>query len=786
MGSNNMRFAAALCGAAILFGSVAIPTAEVPSAVVYAASTVVFTESGGFFESAYCQWAPVDQAEGYNVYCNGTRIDSMLIRQYNGYYRADAVGLAAGGYTMKVVPVISGGEDASKAAEVNVTVTVHDREGFAFTNGKAMGAYNADGTLKANAIVIYVTDANKDSVTAEIDPDGKGVQTIQGVQNIITAYKKGKESRPMAIRFIGNITDPGNMAKGDLLVDTVTAGMTLEGIGNDATMNGFGIVLKNCVNVEVRNLGFMNCNSDEGDNCGLQQGNSYCWVHNCDFFYGDAGSDADQVKGDGALDTKKSHHVTHSYNHFWDNGKCNLQGANGSDTSNYITYHHNWYDHSDSRHPRVRVATVHVYNNYYDGNAKYGIGSTTDSDIFAENNYFRNCNKPMIISTQGSDTENTLSGETGGMIKAFGNVIVGAGTYKPYSQSSSDFDCYDASSRTEQVPSSVKATNGGATYNNFDTASDMYSYSVDAAEDVPAIVEAWAGRINGGDFQWDFDNSTEDSNSSVIPELKAALVGYDDAIVAIGSGSYIGTTPDPIVTGTTTSGTSTSTTTTTTTTNSGAVTDPIVTSGYIHNFTEHGTSSSFYSITGNLSDSKGSMNYGGLNLTTCLKMESATNIGFTTTTAATLTLVMQNGTSFKVDGNAYNVPTDGVFTMELAAGTHTITKGDGSVFLYYMAVNLGDAPASSTTTTSTTTTTTTTTATETTSEPTPAATLAGDVNCDGFVKIGDVILLNRFMAEDATAIISATGMANADADGIAGVGSGDAVAILKMLASLEA
>lgn len=766
MRTNNMRIAAILCGTAMLFGSVAMPTAEVSTTVVYAASTVAFTESGGFFESAYCQWTPVDQAEGYNVYCNGTRIDSMLIRQYNGYYRADVVGLAAGSYTMKVVPVIGGSEDVSKANEVNVTVVSHDREGYAFANGKALGAYNADGTLKSNAIVIYVTDANKDSVTAEIDPDGKGVQTITGVQNIIAAYKKGKETRPMAIRFIGNITDPANMPKGDLMIDTVTAGMTLEGIGNDATMNGFGIVLKNCVDVEVRNLGFMNCDSDEGDDCGLQQGNSYCWVHNCDFFYGDAGSDADQVKGDGALDTKKSHHITHSYNHFWDNGKCNLQGANASDTSNYITYHHNWYDHSDSRHPRVRVATVHVYNNYYDGNAKYGIGSTTDSDIFVENNYFRNCKKPMLISTQGSDTEKTLSGETGGMIKAYGNVIIGAGSYQPYSQSNDDFDCYDASSRTEQVPSSVKATNGGATYNNFDTASDMYSYSVDAAEDVPAIVEAWAGRINGGDFQWDFDNSTEDSNSSVIAELKAALNSYDDAIVSIGNGSYIGTTPDPIVTGTTTS--STSTTTTTTTTSSSIVTDPIVASGYIHNFTLHGISSSFYSITGNLSSEKGSMHYQGLELTTCLKMESATNIEFTTTSAATLTLVMQNGTSFKVDDNKYDVPTNGVFTMMLAAGSHIIKKGDGSVFLYYMAVSMGD-PSQSTTTTTT---------------ETSTATIIGDVNCDGFVKVSDVILLNRFLSEDATAEISATGMANADVNGNASVENEDAIAILKMLASL--
>ena len=99
-----------------------------------------------------------------------------------------------------------------------------------------------------------------------------------------------------------------------------------EGVGNDATANGWGLRLKTANYVEVRNLGFMNCDSGEGDNVGLQQANNYIWVHNCDMFYGHAGSDGDQAKGDGALDSKKSNYVTMSYNHFWDTGKSNLVG----------------------------------------------------------------------------------------------------------------------------------------------------------------------------------------------------------------------------------------------------------------------------------------------------------------------------------------------------------------------------------------------------------------------------------------------------------------------------
>ena len=515
-----------------------------------AESSVRFIASAGYGEGVYAQWAPVSGAQGYNVYVDGAKIDSMLIRQYAGYMRADAVGLKAGSHTINVVPVINGKEDSSKAAQTTVAAYAHDRSGYGFVNGSASGAYNSDGTLKSNAIVIYVTEENKNTVKASIDSTGKGAAEITGVQNIITGYKKGKESRPIAIRFIGNITDPADMPKGDLMIDNVKAGMTIEGIGNDTTFNGFGLVMKNSSNVEVRNIGFMNCNSSEGDDCGLQQSNDHIWVHNCDFFYGDAGSDADQVKGDGALDTKTSTYVTHSYNHFWDNGKCNLQGMKSESTENYITYHHNWYDHSDSRHPRIRTCTVHIYNNYYDGNAKYGVGVTMGASAFVESNYFRNCGYPMLISMQGSDTLSggTFSGEAGGVIKSFANHIEGAKAYTTYQENNPEFDAYEASSRNEAVPASVKAKSGGTAYTNFDTASGFYSYKADSAEDVPGIVTARAGRVDGGDFKWQFDNSADDKSYTVNQGLKDALVAYDDSIKAIGSGFSEDNTPAPVVT----------------------------------------------------------------------------------------------------------------------------------------------------------------------------------------------------------------------------------------------
>ena len=548
-----------------------------------AESSVKVLSSAGFGEGIYATWTSVSGASGYNVYVDGNKIDGMLIRQYEGYMRADAVGLTAGSHTMKIVPVIDGKENISKAAETKANAFAHDRSGFGFVNGSSSGAYNDDGTLKSDAVVVYVTNENKDAVTASIDATGKGAEVLTGVQNIILGYKKGKEKRPLNIRFIGNITDPSVLTKGDLMVDSITAGCTIEGIGSDTTFNGFGLVMKNSSNVEVRNIGFMNCNSNEGDDCGLQQKNNHIWVHNCDFFYGDAGSDSDQAKGDGALDTKTSTFVTHSYNHFWDNGKCNLQGMKSESTENYITYHHNWYDHSDSRHPRIRTCSVHCYNNYFDGNAKYGVGVTMGASCFVENNFFRNCKYPMLISMQGSDdiTGGTFSDEAGGIIKSYGNIIQGQKAFTTYQQNSTDFDAYEASSKNEKISDNVRAKSGGTTYNNFDTSDIMYKYTPDNTEDVPELVMAKAGRVEGGDFKWQFNNAVDDAAYDVNKELKAALVSYKDGIIAVGSGFKADDTPfvtttTAAVTTTTTVTTTASTTTTATVTSTTASSTTIV------------------------------------------------------------------------------------------------------------------------------------------------------------------------------------------------------------------
>lgn len=520
-----------------------------------AAITINIAE--GWLESAFIEWNGIKGATNYVVLADGKAIDSQLIRNYGTYLRADVPGLKAGSHTLQVKS-----DNGETSEEKSVTVKAHDRAGFAFANSRVPGAYNSDGTLKNGAVIIYVTENTKNKVTMDVTTDSKGkTATCKSFQGILNCMKKGYETRPVDFRFIGNVTDADSLVDGDMLIDlgkSAKSYITIEGIGEDATANGWGIRLKNAQNVEIRNMGIMNVNSKEGDNIGLQQTNEYIWIHNNDFFYGDAGSDADQAKGDGALDCKKSTYVTFSYNHFFDNGKSNLLGlSEGTTDGLFITYHHNWYDHSDSRHPRVRYYSAHVYNNYYDGNAKYGIGSTLGSSIFAEANYFRNCKYPMLTSLQGSDiyaggvkrdTKNngTFSGEAGGSIKAFNNYIEG-GTFIAYGASNyllkgtetaigdidskADFDAYVVKSRNEEMPASVTSFDGKNKHNNFDLKLP-YTYAVDEPATAKMNVITYAGRIKGGDFKWTF-TTADDTNYDVDKKLKNALTSYKSTLKAV-------------------------------------------------------------------------------------------------------------------------------------------------------------------------------------------------------------------------------------------------------------
>jgi pectate lyase len=345
---------------------------------------------------------------------------------------------------------------------------------------------------------------------------------------------------PVAVRVIGQVTLDGLEStdfKGSYAMGVKSASqVTFEGIGRDATLM-CGVGVQNSQDIEIRNLGFMLWGGGvDGDAVTLRR-SSAVWIHNNDLFYGLKGPDGDQAKGDGSVDLKDdSKFVTISYNHFWDSGKSSLCGLKKETGPNYITYHHNWFDHSDSRHPRIRTMSVHIYNNFYEGVYSYGVGNTYGGSAFVEANYFKNTRYPMLISRQGSELleQGYLSSENGGIIKSFGNIMVNQVSWVPYSKNKVEFDSYEVAKKTDTVPATVKAKLGGATYNNFDTDSSvMYTYTPDNAKDVPTLVMSKAGRVNKGDIKFTFTTAEETKKANA--NLMKQLTSYKTQLVSIGS-----------------------------------------------------------------------------------------------------------------------------------------------------------------------------------------------------------------------------------------------------------
>ena len=674
------------------------------------AGVIQITEAKGWQESAYLKWAPFEGASSYNVYVDDKKIDAQLIRQYKSYYRADVLGLKAGTYSVKVVPVnAEGTEIAGANTASNLVVKSYNREGFAHFKYDGVGAYNNDGTLKAGAKVLYITAKTAKTVSTTVNT-GKP-EPVTGLQSIIDAYSKGKDKTPIAFRFIGKVSlsdlDHISSSAEGLQIKGAEMNMTFEGVGDDATVYGFGFLLREAVSVEFRNFAIMRCLDDA---MSLDTDNSHVWIHNMDLFYGKKGGAADQAKGDGTVDIKAdSKYITVAYNRFWDNGKASMCGMKSETGPNYITYHHNWFDHSDSRMARVRTMSVHMYNNYYQHCDVYGIGATMGSSVFMESNYFDATKRPIMSSLQGTDAkgDGTFSGEKGGLIKAYGNVFANKPenfSYIPYSENNTSFDAYEVSDPSQQVPSSVKTLVGGTSYDNFDTnPSLMYAYAADKAEDVPSIVEGFygAGRLNHGDIDFVIPDETVVTNGhqQPWPALASILDAYTSGVVKVfgesnatgegGStegGSTGGSTEGGETGG---SGEGGSTGGSTGGSEGGSTVTPI--EGTVTcTFVDGKASNSAFTVVGSVTNKK-SATIDGVSYASGLKLNSDGKVTFTTTQKMTMTMyfasddskctALINGKKTSETGATIDTSAK-TLTVVLEAGTYVLTKQDtGNLFM---------------------------------------------------------------------------------------------------------
>lgn len=206
---------------------------------------------------------------------------------------------------------------------------------------------------------------------------------------------------------------------------------------NITNPNGDGIALKqNITNVVITKCTIYDC----GDGClDISNESDLVTISWCKFHYADPNSKHRFACLCGSSDKQTD-----------DKGKLR------------ITLHHNWWSSNcDERLPRVRYGRVHCYNNYYDcrGN-NYCVGVGVESHIRVENNYFNNVNKPWANYYEG----------------------------KPYPPGEIGWNTGNVFKNTA-IPTWAK--------NNYATIfKPPYSYKMDHAEDVPALVKTYAGTRN--------------------------------------------------------------------------------------------------------------------------------------------------------------------------------------------------------------------------------------------------------------------------------------------------
>ncbi|GIJ71985.1 pectate lyase family protein [Virgisporangium ochraceum] len=215
-----------------------------------------------------------------------------------------------------------------------------------------------------------------------------------------------------------------------------------------AEITGGGLDFYRSYNVIVRNILFTDA---EDDAINVGQNSHHIWIdHNT--FRGAVDGSVDIVRG--------ADYVTVSWNHFDRSDKSMLishsDGAAGTDVGHLkVTIHHNFFDHSRQRHPRVRFGEpVHVLNNYFLGNDLYAVASTENAGVLVEGNYFEDVPYTVYSASGYAD-----SGP--GRAVARNNIFVRSGT-------------------PELAGSVVEPR----TY---------YPYTVDSPAGIPAAVRAGAG-----------------------------------------------------------------------------------------------------------------------------------------------------------------------------------------------------------------------------------------------------------------------------------------------------
>ncbi|OKI35236.1 hypothetical protein A6A25_24110 [Saccharothrix sp. CB00851] len=192
----------------------------------------------------------------------------------------------------------------------------------------------------------------------------------------------------------------------------ISANKTIRGVGSTSGISGTTLNIEDMrpANVIIQNL---NIRGKVGGDAIQIENATHIWIdHNT--MSSTIEDDPDYY--DGMLDiTHAADYITVSWNVIRNHWKTSLVGhsdSNGGEDRGHlrVTYHHNWFDRTFERSPRVRFGeTVHVFNNYYtnvNNNAdSYAIASLMDAGLLVERNVFENVRQACWSASGYADSD---------------------------------------------------------------------------------------------------------------------------------------------------------------------------------------------------------------------------------------------------------------------------------------------------------------------------------------------------------------------------------------------
>lgn len=309
---------------------------------------------------------------------------------------------------------------------------------------------------------------------------GAGGQTVRATTGTAIHQAlcgRADSATPITIEVEGTINH-GNTSKvsgdscstaADKIELKQISNVTIVGVGGGAVFDQLGIHIRESSNIIIQNVTVRNVKksgsptSNGGDAIGMESDVRNVWVDHTTL----EASGGESAGFDGLFDMKdNTQYVTLSYSVLRNSGRGGLIGSSESDVSNgYVTFHHNKYENIDSRTPLLRGGTSHIYNNHYVSLNESGINSRAGAKAKVDNNYFED----------SKDVLGTFYTDQAGYWQVGGNIFDNV-TWSEPGEDTNPAGPDPKSNTTVSIP---------------------YSYGLDAASCVPAVVSATAGANKG-------------------------------------------------------------------------------------------------------------------------------------------------------------------------------------------------------------------------------------------------------------------------------------------------